>query len=195
MKKQLFFVALAVGLGIIACNDADTSENVGTGDSISNGSMTTDTSGSSVSQSAPADSATILFMTKAASGGTMEVQLGQYAQDQGQSQRVKDYGAMMVRDHTKANDELKSIASAKNVTLSDSLMPEHKKHVTDLQKRKGSAFDKAYMDMMVKDHQKTIQDFETASNSLSDGEVKAFATRTLPVLRGHLDSATAINKK
>ena len=157
--------------------------------------MTTDTSGSAVSQSAPADSATILFMTKAASGGTMEVQLGQYAQDQGQSQRVKDYGAMMVRDHTKANDELKSIASAKNVTLSDSLMPEHKKHVTDLQKRKGSAFDKAYMDMMVKDHQKTIQDFETASNSLSDGEVKAFATRTLPVLRGHLDSATAINKK
>jgi putative membrane protein len=180
---------------MIACNDAGNGDAGGTGDTASNESVTGDTSNTATAQSsAPADSATIMFMTKAASGGTMEVQLGQYAQEQAQSQRVKDFGAMMVRDHTKANDELKSLASNKNVTLSDSLMPGHKRHVTELKNKKGAAFDKAYMTMMVQDHQKDVQEFEKASNNLSDGEVKAFATRTLPVLRAHLDSATAISK-
>jgi putative membrane protein len=197
MKKHLFIIALTT-LGcwsMIACNDTGNEDAGGTGDTVSNESVTADTSNAATAQSsAPADSATIMFMTKAASGGTMEVQLGQYAQEQAQSQRVKDFGAMMVRDHTKANDELKSLASTKNVTLSDSLMPDHKRHVTALKTKKGAAFDKAYMTMMVQDHQKDVQEFEKASNNLSDGEVKAFATRTLPVLRAHLDSATAINK-
>ena len=197
MKKQLFIVALTIlsCWGMLACNEAGNGDAEGTGDSAASESATTDTSTTATAQSsAPADSAAVMFMTKAASGGMMEVQLGQLAQDQAQNQRVKDFGAMMVRDHGKANDELKSIASSKNVTLSDSLTSEHKHHVTDLQKKKGSAFDKAYMSMMVKDHQKDIQEFEKASNNLSDGEVKAFATRTLPVLKTHLDSATAINK-
>lgn len=90
----------------------------------------------------------------------MEVQLGKIAQEQSENQRVRDFGAMMVRDHGKANDESKGIASSKNVTLSDSLMPDHKHHVTDLQKRRGAAFDKAYINMMVDDHQKDIQEFQ-----------------------------------
>lgn len=191
MKKHLFNAFILLGCcSFIACNDTDDDDTVTTDTTT----VATDTSGSATQSSAPPDSATVMFITKAASGGMMEVQLGNLAQEQAQNQRVKDFGAMMVRDHSKANDELKSIASGKNVALSDSLMPEHKHHVTDLQKRKGAAFDKAYMNMMVQDHQKDVQEFEKASNNLSDGEVKAFATRTLPTLKAHLDSATAINK-
>ena len=194
MKKHLFNAFIVLGCcGILACNDTNDEDTDASDTTATNESVTTDTSGSAQS-SAPPDSATVMFITKAASGGMMEVQLGNIAQEQGQNQRIKDFGAMMVRDHGKANDELKSIASGKNVTISDSLMPEHKHHVTDLQKRKGAAFDKAYMNMMVQDHRKDIQEFEKASNNLSDGEVKAFATRTLPTLKAHLDSATAINK-
>ena len=195
MKKHFSFALIASGcMMMFACNDATNGDADDT-TTDTNRSVTTDTSNTNTpSTAAPADSATVMFLTKAASGGMMEVQLGQLAQQQAQSQRVKDFGAMMVRDHGKANDELKSLASGKNVTLSDSLMPDHKRHVTDLQNRKGSAFDRAYMTMMVQDHSKDIQDFEKASNTLADGEVKAFATRTLPVLRAHLDSATAINK-
>jgi putative membrane protein len=192
MKKHLSIALIAMSCYLFACSDADNGDTEGTG-TDTNESVTTDTL-NNAQTSAPADSATVMFMTKAASGGIMEVQLGQLAQEQAQSQRVKDFGAMMVRDHGKANDELKSLASGKNVTLSDSLMPEHKHHVTGLQKKKGASFDKAYMTMMVQDHEKDIQEFEKASNNLSDGEVKAFATRTLPTLRAHLDSATAINK-
>lgn len=196
MKKQLFVIVITTlsCWGMLACNEAGNGDTKSS-DSASNEPVSTDTSTNATTQtSAPADSATVMFMTKAASSGMMEVQLGQLAQDQAQNQRVKDFGAMMVRDHGKANDELKSLASAKNVTLSDSLMPDHKHHVTDLKKKKGAAFDKAYISMMVKDHQEDIGEFEKASNNLSDGEVKAFATRTLPVLKTHLDSATAINR-
>ena len=197
MKKHTVTIAITTLCcwGIFACNEADNGDSERTGDTVSNEAVTADTShtGSST-HSSPPDSSTVMFMTKAASGGIMEVQLGQLAQQQAVSQRVKDFGAMMVRDHGKANDELKSLASAKNVSLSDSLTSEHKRHVTNLQNKKGTAFDKAYMSMMVQDHQKDIQEFEKASNNLSDGEVKAFATRTLPVLKTHLDSATAINR-
>lgn len=197
MKKHTMIIVFATLCcwGYLACNDADNADSEVTGDTVTNESITADTSNTaSTHSSAPADSATVMFVTKAASGGMMEVQLGQLAQQQAGSQRVKDFGAMMVRDHGKANDELKSLASAKNVTISDSLTAEHKRHVTNLQNKKGSAFDKAYMSMMVQDHQKDIQEFEKASNNLSDGEIKAFATRTLPILKTHLDSATAINR-
>ena len=198
MKKHTVITAITTLCcwGMLSCSDAGNGDSEGTGDTVSNEAATADTSNTAAStqSSAPPDSATVMFMTKAASGGIMEVQLGQLAQQQAGSQRVKDFGAMMVRDHGKANDELKSLASAKNVSLSDSLTAEHKRHVTNLQSKKGTAFDKAYMSMMVQDHQKDIQEFEKASNNLSDGEVKAFATRTLPVLKTHLDSATAINR-
>lgn len=196
MKKHVFITSLTTLCcwGILACNDT-ANDNAGTADTVSNEPVTADTSTTSIPQSStPADSATAMFMTKAADGGMMEVQLGQLAQQQAESQRVKDFGAMMVRDHQKANDELKILASTKSVTLSDSLTPEHKRHVTNLQNKKGTAFDKAYMSMMVQDHQKDIKEFEKASNELPDAEVKGFATRTLPVLKTHLDSATAINR-
>lgn len=190
------FIALTCW-GISSCNNADDQDTSDADNSNADTteSVITDTSSTNQTQTViPADSATVTFITKAASGGMMEVQLGQLAQDQAKNQRVKDFGAMMVRDHGKANDELKMLASAKNVTLPDSIMPEHKRHITHLQNRKGAAFDKAYMNMMAQDHRKDIADFEKASNNLADGEIKAFATRTLPTLKAHMDSITAITK-
>src|SRR6202051_4845966 len=61
------------------------------------------------------------FVLKAAQGGMTEVQLGQLAVDKGTLQDVKDFGSKMVTDHGKANDELKSIASSKNITVPDKL--------------------------------------------------------------------------
>ncbi len=131
---------------------------------------------------------------KAASGGMMEVELGNIARQNAASQRVKDFGSMMVRDHSKANDELMNIASRKNVMLNkDSLMNLHKSHIDALKNKTGAAFDKAYMSMMVSDHKKDVNEFEKASTMGKDQALQAFAGRTLPVLRMHLDSAQAIN--
>ena len=52
-------------------------------------------------------------MKKAAKGGTMEVAMGKMAEKKAKSDDVKSFGKRMVTDHSKANDELKSIASPK----------------------------------------------------------------------------------
>ncbi|PWG82038.1 DUF4142 domain-containing protein [Pararcticibacter amylolyticus] len=134
------------------------------------------------------------FMVKAAAGGMAEVELGKLAQENGVSQRVKDYGAMMVKDHTKANDELKALASAKNITLPATLDDQHQKHFEEMKKMKGADFDKHYMDMMVNDHVETINLFDDAAKNETDAEIKAFAAKTAPVLKIHLDSAKKINE-
>jgi putative membrane protein len=134
------------------------------------------------------------FATEAASGGMMEVQLGQMAQQKAQNQRVKDFGKMMVQDHSQANDELKAIAAKENIALPDSMSDDKKKHVNDLSSKTGKDFDKAYMDMMVDDHKEDIDKFKDAAQNVPDSAVKAFATKAVPVLQKHLDSAQAIQQ-
>jgi putative membrane protein len=142
----------------------------------------------------PADAKTTSFLKDAAEGGMAEVQLGQLAQDKGNSQRVKDFGSMMVRDHSSANDQVKQLASQRSVSLSDSISSQHKKAKDDLSKKDGKAFDKAYIDAMVKGHQQVIDMFEKASKNVTDAQVKSFIDNTLPTIKMHLDSAKAIQK-
>jgi putative membrane protein len=143
----------------------------------------------------PVDKDDADFAVKAANGGMMEVQLGNYAQQNAVSKRVKDFGAMMVKDHTKANEELKSIAAAKNITLPTSIGNDAQKDMDDMMKKKGNDFDKAYMNMMLDDHKKDVKEFEKAAKDCKDAEIKTFAGKTLPVLLAHLDSTKAITGK
>src|SRR5215468_7905144 len=88
-----------------------------------------------------------IFIKKAAKGGIMEVTMGKMAEQNAQSDEVKSFGRRMVTDHSKANDELKSIASQKGVQL-----PTKEPTVK-------WTSDKAYMDAMVKDHEKDLAEF------------------------------------
>lgn len=141
---------------------------------------------------APVDKASSDFAVEAANGGMMEVELGKMAQEKAINQRVKDFGAMMVRDHGKANDELKALAASKNITLPDSVGDDHHDHIMDMSKKSGKDFDKAYIDMMVSDHNDDVDKFEKAASDLTDPDLKTFASSTLPTLRAHQDSAKAI---
>lgn len=132
------------------------------------------------------------FMEEAAIGGMMEVQLGELAQQKATSQRVKDFGSMMVRDHSQANEKLKALAARKNVVLPDSVDENHKNDIENLREKSADDFDKDYMNMMVKDHKKDINEFQKAADDVNDPDVKAFITQTLPVLKTHLDSAQQI---
>jgi len=123
------------------------------------------------------------FMKKAAKGGTMEVWMGNLAEKNGQSDDVKSFGKRMVTDHTKANDELKSIASQKGAQLP---AKEPKLKWTS---------DKAYVDMMVKDHEKDLAEFKEEASSGSDPDVKKFADDTAKVVQEHLDLVKEIQGK
>ena len=133
------------------------------------------------------------FMHKAAIGGMTEVQLGKIAQQNAQSDAVKQFGERMVQDHSKANDELKNIASNKGVELPTSLDSQHQQDVDKLQAKNGSAFDDAYMDHMVKDHKKDIGLFKQEAQAGHDADVKGFASDTLPTLQDHLQMAQSTN--
>ncbi len=133
------------------------------------------------------------FMMKAAEGGMAEVQMGQLAQQNGQSQAVKDFGKRMVDDHTKANDQLKQVATQQGITLPAGVSSKDKSEYERMSKLNGDAFDKAYAKMMVSDHKKDIAEFQREANSGSSIDVKAFASQTLPTLQDHLKMAEQMN--
>ncbi|MEP6595222.1 MAG: DUF4142 domain-containing protein [Ginsengibacter sp.] len=207
MKKiSIAFLSLTACCLMQACNDSTTTQETSSSDSSvttmedTSGSRMADTSNrmadtSSMRQAQPLDKDASDFVNKAASGGMMEVELGKIAQEKAKSQRVKDFGSMMVTDHTQANDELKSIASSKNVTVPSAMMADEQKHVDDLSKKSGDDFDKGYMKMMLDDHKKDVAEFKKTSEKSTDADIKNFAAKTLPVLQKHLDSAKAIHSK
>jgi putative membrane protein len=118
-----------------------------------------------------------------------EVQLGKLAQEKASNDQVKQFGARMVQDHSKANDELKQVAGSKGIQLPTDLDAKHKSDMKRLQGLSGAAFDKAYMTHMLADHKMDIADFQKEADSGKDADVKAFAARTLPTLKEHLQMA------
>lgn len=135
------------------------------------------------------------FVLEAAKGGMMEVEMGKLAITNASSSKVKEFGKMMVADHSKANAELKSIASTKNISIPEKADDETQQHLDAMMKMKGADFDKSYVSMMVNDHKGDLSKFETEASSGMDADVKAFASKTLPVLKKHMTSITAIDSE
>jgi putative membrane protein len=132
------------------------------------------------------------FYKNAAEGGIAEVELGKLAQDKSPTPSVKEFGAMMVTEHTAANDKLKAIAAKKNITLPTSPSVGQMATKTKLEVLSGTTFDKSYIKGMVDDHQETIKAFQTEVSSGQDPDAKAFAVATLPTLKVHLKKIQAI---
>ena len=132
------------------------------------------------------------FMKDAAADGIAEIELAQLAVEKATRPEVKSYAQMLVDDHTKANEELKSLATQKNVTLPSEPKAAHKATKDRLSKLSGSSFDHAYMNAMVTDHQKAVALFSRESNSGSDPDAKAWAAKTLPTLQDHEKKAKSL---
>ena len=112
------------------------------------------------------------FMVAAAESGMFEVRAGEFAKQKGITEDVKNFGAMMVTDHGKAGEDLKAIAAKLDVTLPSDLNAEQKAALERLSELTGAAFDKAYVDEMVKAHSKDVSAFQKASKNAKDAEVK-----------------------
>lgn len=132
------------------------------------------------------------FAVKAASGGMMEVELGRLALTNGQSAAVKQFGQGMIDDHSKANEELKAWAQAKNVTLPTTPDEDKQDKIRKLSEKTGADFDREYMDFMVKDHKDDIDLFKDQAEKGGDAELKAWAQGKVPTLEHHLTMAQEI---
>ena len=202
MKKLMSFLCIGCLCAFVACNSSSTSQDSVDSAKDVNDSMMTDSNsmmnsdtGMNTMSSTPVSQEDADWAVEAANGGMTEVELGKLAQQKATSERVKNFGAMMVSDHGKAGDQLKAIAARKNITLPANLSDKSQKDLDNLNKKSGRDFDKAYIDMMIDDHKKDVDKFDKASKNLKDPDLKNFATQTLPVIQMHLDSIKAIGGK
>ena len=189
MKKRTSLL-LALPFALLACNN-EGKDSVEKADSANEAKLD---SSSTSKPTISTDAESTDFLVKAANGGMAEVQSSELAGQKATNAKVKDFAMMMVHDHTAANDQVKSLAAQRNVTLPATVSDDKKNSLDDLSKKTGRDFDKAYMKMMVDDHEKTISLFKDASGKVNDAEVKAFVDNTIPKLEAHLDSAKAVQK-
>ena len=221
------------------------------------------------------------FITQAASIGMKEVEVARLGQTKAKSERVRSFASMLLKDHSAANAQLRSIALSKNITLpqshsmdasssvntnnsgtsnptirnttgtatgTDIKMGSDKETGTDkttgsdvtagtdmttgtdmtngtdktagmektstgnsgnvtgdmlmssmdmnrLSTKTGAEFDKEFIQILIDDHTKAISLYEGASSNVSDSEIRGLATKTLPLLRAHLELARSISKQ
>ncbi|HEY7205261.1 MAG TPA: DUF4142 domain-containing protein [Methylomirabilota bacterium] len=126
------------------------------------------------------------FVTEAAEGGQVEVELGELAQQKATNEAVREFGRRMADDHGKANRELAQLAASKQVQLSDKPSRTAQREKDRLSKLSGAAFDREYVKAMVSDHEKDVAAFKRQSQEAKDPELKAWAGKTLPTLEDHL---------
>jgi putative membrane protein len=146
-----------------------------------------------LAQDKNADKDSVKFIKAAIQGNYAEVDAGKLAQDKGKSDTVKQYGAMLVRDHSAAND--KAIAAAKQLGVDPpagaSVM--QKAEYVKLKVLSGNTFDRSFAKGMVKDHENDIKEYQKESSKTD--AAGSYAKETLPTLQNHLKEAQSMNQQ
>lgn len=130
------------------------------------------------------------FVNKAADGGMAEVQIAQLAAERASNAEVKSFAQKLVDDHSKVNDELKGIASQKNVKLDDD--SDKDRAYKRLAKKSGLEFDQEFVEHMIDEHEKDVKLFEKAAKDAKDADLRAFAAKHVDHLREHLRQAESL---
>lgn len=178
---------LALTLVLVACGQRETATT---------DTATTDTAATAPTVTSPAGEASPptpgnitpgdqQFAERAARIGMTEVQLATNVSNRAQTQEVRSFAQQMIIDHNRANQELTAITTRKKIDPPADLDPAHKALDAELAKLSGPALDRAYMEAMVKDHAAAAAEVEAASRTLTDPDLKAWATKNLPILHEH----------
>ncbi|MBO9640841.1 DUF4142 domain-containing protein [Siphonobacter aquaeclarae] len=184
MKKvSMLLLIAASALAFQACNERTKSEK----ENAEQAEAATDAASEANDTLATVDQNDADFAMKASAGGLLEVELGKLAQQKSASAKVKEFGAMMEKDHTQANDKLKAIADAKSIILPGRLDESGQKHFDELSKLSGKEFDKKYINLMVDDHEEDLKLFNKAAQDAKDPDLKNFATDVSGKVQEHLN--------
>ena len=194
MKKNFALLPAFCFMLLVACN----SSNDNTTESTTNTSTSSNTSTDanvSTTNNVVTDEKSSEFLKKVANSGMAEVQMAKDAQQKATIDAVKNFAAMLERDHTAVNNQIKTFANQRNVPVPTTISDDKQKMMNDMNKMTGKSFDKDFISMMIKNHGDGIKLFEDTRDNASDIEIKNFADKTLPTLKMHLDSAKAIQKR
>ena len=190
--KKIFALLPAFCFMLLACNDTSDTESTTYNSTSSSTATETNTS---TTNNVVTDEKSSEFLKKVTNSGMAEIQLAKLAQQKATIDAVKNFAAMLERDHTAVNQQVKTLADQRSVALPATISDDKQKMYTDMDKMTGKAFDKDYISMMIKAHGDGILLFEDTRSNASDIDVKNFADKTLPALKMHLDSAKAIQKR
>jgi putative membrane protein len=139
-----------------------------------------------------ADTPDSSFYKHLAEGGLAEVSDATLAQQSATDPKLKDFAAMMIKDHTEANNKLSALAGTKGLTLPTSAsvteMATHEK----LKLESGTTFDKSYIRGQISAHRAVIRLLRKEIASGQDQDAKDFAKSVLPTLQGHLKAIDTI---
>ena len=147
-----------------------------------------------VAPSATIAKADVRWMERAARAGIAEVEAGKLAANQGKRDEVRNFGTTMADHHAKANEELIAIAQQKRVLLPNKADRSHLRELKKLASLAPDKFDAVYMrDLGIRDHTNAAKLFEDGIAKLEDPDLKAYAARTLPIIKRHFEMARDIN--
>jgi len=131
------------------------------------------------------------FLHKAIQGNYSEVTLGRMIQNRSSNPQVRNFGAMLVRDHGRGLAQAQGIAARLRLRIPVSLTPEARRESVVLRHLNGRAFDREVRRYMVNDHQKDIAEFRAQVHS-GDRATSGYAAATIPVMQRHLAMARSI---
>jgi len=133
------------------------------------------------------------FVLHASAGGEAEVMMGNLAIQRGQTEGERDYGQMLVTDHTQANDQLKGIAQTLMLRTAPQPARMQRAMYQQLAALPPDQFDASFNQDMIAAHRQTIALFKTEAASGQNPQLRKFAMMTLPVLYKHLHVAEQLS--
>ena len=193
MNRSIFTLAAAgtATLALAACSQPDETTTAPTETAATTDMATTD-----AAMTPPAaDSHTAQFLTDAMKGDNSEVRVGKLAAEKGSTEGVRDYGNMLASDHGDHFTKLTDLANSMSVPIAEGTKKEADELYAKLQGLSGAAFDKAFVEGMVKDHQKDIDAYQQEADSSDPAPVTTLAKNTVPTLKKHLETAQSLQSK
>ncbi|MGK9167204.1 DUF4142 domain-containing protein [Inquilinus limosus] len=135
-----------------------------------------------------------MYVQSAGQSGLFEVEASQVAERRARSAEVRSFARMMIRDHTDANDKIRTAAMASNLgaQFPTSLDSERQDALAALRSVPRSEFDRQYMQGQVEGHQEALQLQQSYGESGGDPNLKAVAMEMTPTVQRHLDEAQTI---
>jgi putative membrane protein len=192
MKRAFMFAAAAVAaLSMAACQKKDEAANPanpGTSNEAVNAAQdATSAAVGATSAATMGQVSTDAFVTNAAISDMYEIQAGQIAQKKGQSAGVKDFGKMMVTDHTALSNEMKPLVTAAGKTLPTGLDERRKGMIDNLNAAPAGDFDKTYLAQQEAAHNEALTLMKGYADNGDDAGLKAAAGKAVPKVQAHLD--------
>ena len=189
MKHTMKLAALALAVSLASCGDSSTTSTTTTDSSNMDSQPMAAASADQIPVGGSTANAGMTdqdFVTRASSMNVAEINAHKAAQTKATTADVKAHAKHMLTDHQKMGDEMKALASGKNMTISNDPPPEKQQALDVLNAKSGKDWDKGYVDAQVADHNEAISLFESGSASVKDPDLKALIDKTLPTLRSHL---------